>query len=358
MDTVGTEDKSFDERKRAHLEHALNPAVQALELRDLDQVSLIHEALPEVDLRDIQTSSSFFGRSSRVPFFISSMTAGHDGSVALNQLLAQSAQDLGWAMGVGSQRKQLFDGSAKAEWKSLRKSAPRATLFGNIGIAQLIETTTSQIQELAESIEASAFIVHLNALQECIQPEGTPNFKGGFKALQRVVKELSMPVIVKETGCGFSESTLQRLRDTGVAVIDISGAGGTHWGRVEGARSQSANQDLYRQASKTYGRWGIGTVESLYSARAIGIPTEQLWASGGVQNGLDAAKLLAVGASKVGFAKAALAHAVHGETELRSWMQQMEYELKIALFCTGSENLNALSVKKVWRWNSKSNAAE
>lgn len=368
---TGKVDATFEERKRDHLEHALHPGVQATELRDIDSLTLQHEALPDLDFSEVVTDSDFFGRPSAVPLFISSMTAGHAGSLALNQLLAQSAQDLGWAMGVGSQRRQLFDGTARAEWRELRKAAPEAILFGNLGIAQLIETTGEQVQELADSIEATAFFVHLNPLQECLQREGTPDFKGGLKAIEKLCAALEIPVIIKETGCGFGPQTLARLKATGVAAIDVSGAGGTHWGRVEGARNgpvegargsrtegaQEGRDDLYHQAAKTYGRWGIGTVESLHHALKLGMGTANgglpLWASGGVRNGLDAAKLIAFGADKVGFAQAALATAVQGEGPLHAWMQRMEFELRIALFCTGAKNPQELQNKKVCTWNSR-----
>lgn len=366
--STGKVDATFEARKRDHLEHALHPGVQATELRDIDSLTLQHEALPDLDFSEVVTDSDFFGRPSAVPLFISSMTAGHEGSLALNQLLAQSAQDLGWAMGVGSQRRQLFDRAAHAEWRELRQAAPEAILFGNLGIAQLIETPVEQVQELADSIEATAFFVHLNPLQECLQREGTPDFKGGLKAIERLCAALEIPVIIKETGCGFSAPTIARLRSTGIAAIDVAGAGGTHWGRVEGARNkgaegarssgaESAQGDLYYEAAKTYGRWGIGTVESLQHALRLGLGVSNgglpLWASGGVRNGLDAAKLIACGADRVGFAQAALARAVEGEGPLHAWMQRVEFELRIALFCTGTKNPQELQNKKVCTWNSR-----
>jgi isopentenyl-diphosphate Delta-isomerase len=250
-------------------------------------------------------------------------------------------------MGVGSQRRELGDGTAAAEWKTLRKSAPNVSLLGNLGIAQLIVTKTDQVERLVENLQASAMIIHLNALQECLQPEGTPRFRGGLKAIERLCKQLSVPVIVKETGCGFSKATLKRLRGTGVAAVDVSGLGGTHWGRIEGERN--TRQDIRFEVAQTMAGWGISTVDSLLEAKKLK-PKFEIWASGGVRSGLDAAKLFAMGANTVGFAKPILEAALKTEDELLHKMSVLEYELKTALFCTGAVSIEDLQQKKVWQW--------
>ncbi|MBX3022438.1 MAG: type 2 isopentenyl-diphosphate Delta-isomerase [Bdellovibrionales bacterium] len=338
----------FEGRKADHIRLSLSDKNQAVGESGLEQIQLIHEALPDLDFKDIRLDARVLGRNLSTPFFISSMTAGHSESQSLNLTLARASEARGWCMGVGSQRKELGDAEAAREWREIRKVVPKAILYGNIGLAQLIRSKTSDIEKLVDSLKASAMFVHLNALQECLQPEGTPNFKGGLKAIERLCKQLSVPVIVKETGCGFSKATLKRLRGTGVKALDVSGLGGTHWGRIEGARAG----DERHAAAATLANWGISTVDSVLGA--IGIKHDyEVWASGGVRSGLDAAKLLAMGANAIGFAKPILAAALKGEDELLRQMATFEFELKTVLFCTGCKTPAELHSKKVWKWRAK-----
>jgi isopentenyl-diphosphate delta-isomerase len=193
-------------------------------------------------------------------------------------------------------------------------------------------------------------IIHTNPLQEVMQPEGTPQFHGSLEAIHRLARELPVPVIVKETGCGFSQRTLERLNDSGIAAVDVAGFGGTHWGRVEGSRSQP--QTMEYLAAETFKDWGIGTVDSLLNGLQAK-PDYQLWASGGVRSGLDAAKLLAVGADMVGFAKPLMEAALLSTEAILQKMEQYEHELKIALFCTGAANIASLQSEKHWHWSSR-----
>jgi isopentenyl-diphosphate delta-isomerase len=256
-------------------------------------------------------------------------------------------------MGVGSQRRELeaLDAPSVDHWSQMRESFPSLMLYGNLGISQLITSPTSLVRRLVDAIHASALMIHVNALQEALQPEGTPQFKGALPALQRLCSELDVPVIVKETGCGFSAETLKRLADTGIAGVDVSGLGGTHWGRIEGARASEGS--LQREAARTFASWGVSTVESVMNAReAFGSSHAKLdiWASGGVRDGLEAAKSIAIGANQVGFAKPALQAALTGESALRHWMATREYELKVALFCTGCASPAIMRSKEgVWK---------
>ncbi len=338
----------FEGRKVDHIRLSLESKNQATGRSGLDTIQLIHEALPDLDFSQVSLSVKSLSRKIPTPFLISSMTAGHADSKNLNQLLARACSERGWRMGVGSQRRELTDLSAAKEWAEIRKSAPRVELLGNLGIAQLIRTKTGEIERLVEALGASAMIIHLNALQECMQPEGTPNFKGGLKAIERLCKQLSVPVIVKETGCGFSRATLKRLRGTGVAAVDVSGLGGTHWGRIEGDRSFAQN-DIRAEVAQTLASWGISTVNSVLEAKKLK-PDYEIWASGGVRSGLDAAKLLAMGSSCVGFAMPVLEAALKGEAALLKKMSILELELKTAMFCTGSATIAGLQKQKVWQW--------
>lgn len=332
----------FEKRKQDHIELALMQTNQANELNTFDSVSLIHEALPDINFEDISMASERFGRPVKTPFMVSSMTAGHRDAQVINQRLLMACAHTGWAMGVGSQRRELTDKKAAFEWQPLRRDYPHVSLLSNLGIAQLISTPLTDIQRLTDALKADALIIHCNPLQECIQPEGTPLFKGCWQALSDLVAALPLPVVVKETGCGFSEATLRRLNDIGVAAVDVSGLGGTHWGRIEGHRA--VDEPLRRRASVTFGNWGIDTVKSVSDACALH-PSFEVWGSGGVRHGLDAAKLFALGASTVAFAKPMLNAAVCSADEVLLEMASIEYELKVAMFCTGSRVLGELKEK-------------
>lgn len=343
----------FEARKQDHLRIALSEQVQAVGLSGLDQITLLHEALPEINLSEVDLRSDLFGHPVSVPYFISSMTAGHADGLQVNLALAKGAAARNWPMAVGSQRRELTDPNASREWSHIRKEVPGLVLLGNIGLSQLIQTSITDIQKLVDSLGAVAFFVHSNPLQEALQPEGTPDFRGGLKALTNLCKELSVPVVFKETGCGLSKPTLERLAETGVSAVDVAGLGGTHWGRVEGQRAdQSAEGQLYYKTSETFANWGLSTVQSVVWAKEIGAPY-QVWASGGVRSGLDAAKLLALGAVKVGLAQPLLQSAMESAQALEQKMQQLEYELKVAMFCTGWKSLKQQPSDQVWTWTRK-----
>lgn len=350
MAIVGEKPELFESRKADHIRLALSEVTQATGGSGLDSVHLNHEAMPDLDFDEVSTEVSLFSKKTASPMFVSSMTAGHSGSVDLNLVMARVCEKRGWPMGVGSQRRQLTDRTVDAEWSKIRKACPRVRLFGNIGLAQVIESPVADVRRLADTLEAEAMIVHLNPLQECMQPEGTPSFKGGLQALSKLVRELGLPVIVKETGCGISGATLKRLSGIGVHAVDVSGFGGTHWGRVEGGRS--APGEMRARAARTFADWGISTVDSLLAGVAIETDYE-LWASGGVRSGLDAAKLIALGARHVGFAKPVIEAALEGESVLDERLALFEFELKTALFCTGSRTIEDLGNRErgivTWR---------
>jgi isopentenyl-diphosphate delta-isomerase len=246
----------------------------------------------------------------------------------------------------------LAEGTSGAtdQWKELRAEFPELILFANLGLSQLPGAFTTDVARVVESIRAQALVVHANALQEALQPEGTPQFKGGVAALARLTRELTVPVVLKETGCGFSKNTMLKLRETGLSALDVSGLGGTHWGRIEGARARVADP-IRGGAAETFAQWGESTVQSLLTAHEL-CPELELWGSGGVRSGLDAAKAIALGAHRVGYAQPALAAALQGDEALSLWMEQQEYELKLALFCTGMRDPLALrSGNGLWKTN-------
>lgn len=337
--------EQFEKRKAEHLRLALERSNQSHLGADFESVELLHEALPKGALSDVDLKCDSLGRKVG-PFFISSMTAGHAGSLNVNHRLAVAAAHCGWRMGVGSQRRELFDSAARQEWAQLRAQLPQVRLLGNLGLAQVIHCDSVQIEALVESLGAEAIFVHLNPLQEALQKEGTPNFTDGERALERLCAKLPVPVVVKETGCGMTLKTMRRLRDCGVRAIDVAGRGGTHWGLLEGARAEV--DSLHARAAKTFGAWGISTVDSLLAAKEL-MQDVEIWASGGVRSGLDAAKCFALGAVQVGLAHSLLAAAIEDEEKLIQEMQRFEFELRIALFCTGSVKPCALQDGEKWR---------
>lgn len=352
--------EQFEQRKRSHIELSLDASNQATS--ELDRYRLRHDALPGVDWSelDLTPPPTRLGGALRVPFYVAGMTAGHPDAADLNLRLARAAERRGWAMGVGSQRRQLTDAQAASEWVRLRSQAPSLYLIGNLGIAQVRLASAADVKRLVESIGAQAFAIHCNALQEALQPEGTPEFAGDLEAIERVCETLGArtPVILKETGCGWSHATLRRVARTPVAGVDVSGLGGTHWGRIEGARARAQAQAaalgasgeraawIRAQAAVTFADWGIPTAESLSAARET-LGARALLASGGVRSGLDAARLLALGAHWVGYAQPALAAALAGEEALDRWMELQEFELRTALFCTGSRGVAELRERGV-----------
>lgn len=332
----------FEKRKQDHIELALMDENQAREHQGFDGLTLVHEALPDLDFDEISLACTRFNKPVKTPFMVASMTAGHRDAVDINRHLIAASAEMGWVMGVGSQRRELTDPLAAREWQSLRHDYPDVSLYSNLGISQLITTPFEAILRVTDALKADALIIHCNPLQECIQPEGTPTFKGCWDALEALVRQSSLPVIVKETGCGFSTSTLTRLNNIGVAAVDVSGLGGTHWGRIEGHRAPA--DSARKHAAHTFKHWGIDTVRCVEQAYALN-PSFEIWGSGGVRHGLDAAKLFALGASTVAFAKPLLAAAMHSVEHVVHTMRTIEYELKVALFCTGSRTLSELKEK-------------
>jgi isopentenyl-diphosphate delta-isomerase len=355
--------EQFEGRKRDHIRHALEDRHQAQGWSGLSSIRLLHEALPELDFEEVSLQTptlSFRGAPPKTlptPFFVAGMTAGHQDAASLNLMLARACERRGWAMGVGSQRRELeaiLKGSSAASaaeldrWRSIRDAAPHLTIFANLGLSQVIQAPIEVIQELVDALTAQALCIHLNALQEVLQPEGTPQFKGGLEKIQLLARELRTPVVLKETGCGISRATLEKLAPSEIAAVDVSGLGGTHWGRLEGARAQ-ASDSMRAEAAETFADWGIPTAEAVLHAREALAEPKQIWATGGVRSGLDAAKLIALGAHRVGYAQPALKAALQGAEALEKWMAQQEFELRTALFCTGSRNPEALRGKeKVW----------
>ncbi|MEK6705829.1 MAG: type 2 isopentenyl-diphosphate Delta-isomerase [Bdellovibrionota bacterium] len=349
----------FEGRKREHIKHALDPANQATGLSGLDRIRLVHEALPDFDFDETSLESICLGHACVTPFYIAGMTAGCSDAPRINMVIARACLERGWAMGVGSQRRDLEEavssGDWLKQWRDFRDQVPQLTIFANIGLTQLVDVDEKRLFKLVDALSAQALVIHVNSLQEALQPEGTPYFHGAFETLSRICRGMSgfgVPVVLKETGCGFSLRTLQRVAELNLAAVDISGLGGTHWGRIEGARSQAGS--LRSRAALTFADWGEPTVDSVLAAKtALSGKRTEIWASGGVRSGLDVAKLIALGSNCAGYAKPALEAALSGQDQLREWMELQEFELKLALFCSGHRTPTDLRSSKENVWTRK-----
>ena len=337
----------FTHRKKDHVFLSLKEENEASGSSGFQWIQLMHSALPEIDFSEVDISTHIFEKDLATPFIVTGMTGGWEGSLAINKRIARACEKKGWIMGVGSQRRQISDPSAGQEWQEIHEEFPQLVLLGNIGLSQLIQVECSVVEKLVSSLKAMAMVVHTNPLQESLQPEGTPQFKGGLNALQNLCKELSVPVILKETGCGFSQKTLQDLSGIGLYAVDLSGYGGTHWGRIEGDRTNK--EHFLYGAAEAFKNWGVSTVDSLLFSQEAQKDYE-VWASGGIRNGCDAAKALALGADRIGIARLIIQSALKGDDVLEKTMSRLEYELKVALFCSGCKNMGEIKKGNVWRW--------
>ncbi|UCJ15463.1 type 2 isopentenyl-diphosphate Delta-isomerase [Pseudomonas sp. MM211] len=327
-------------RKDDHLDIVLDRHKAATRVSPgWSNVQFEHCALPELDHGQIDLRSSLLGIALQAPLLISSMTGGANRSEAINRHLAEAAQELGIAMGVGSQRVSLQTGNDQGLTRELRRYAPGIPLLSNIGAAQLLEPQGLDLARRAvDTLEANGLIIHLNPLQEAVQPEGDRNWRGVLTAIARVVASLPVPVIVKEVGAGLSVSVARSLVEAGVQVIDVAGAGGTSWAAVEGERAANPAD---RAVAMAFAGWGIPTATAVQSIRDA-LPDVTLIASGGVQDGVDAAKAIRLGADIVGQAAGVLPGATLSTEAVIEHFQIVIRQLRTACFCTSSANLAAL----------------
>ena len=332
-------DGEIGKRKSDHIRINLEERVSSEQLRSgFSEIAFVHNALPEVDFDDIDTSTSFLGRTLATPLLISSMTGGVQRGWEITQALAIAAQEVGAAIGVGSQRAAIEDPDL-AQFYQVRDVAPDVMVLANVGAVQLnYGFGVEQCRRAVEMIQADALILHLNPVQEALQPEGNRNFGGLLPRIEEVCHHLDVPVVVKEVGFGISGDVARRLVNAGVAAIDVSGAGGTSWSAVEHHRATS---ERYRQVSRTFIEWGIPTVESL---RMVGdaVPDVALIASGGLRSGLDAAKAIALGATLAGFAGPMLKAAAQGPDAAIEQLRVLDDELRLTMFGTGSGSVAEL----------------
>lgn len=326
----------LDQRKVDHLLLCHEEEVEGRHVRTLlDDVHFHHESLPELAWDAIDTSVEVFGKRLAVPLMISGMTGGTDRAREINLVLARVAQEHGLGFGLGSQRAMLRDPS-RVDTYAIRSVAPDVLLLGNLGVVQAAESSTQEVEDLMGAVGADAVCIHLNPAQEMIQDHGDRDFRGCIEALQRLSEELSIPVVAKETGAGLSPSTLKKISQTGVRWVDVSGAGGTTWVGVEALR---ASKEL-ASVGEVLWDWGTPTAASVVWAHEAEF---SVIASGGIRDGLDAARAIALGAT---LASAALpwlrATMSHGEEGAQQVAASMIRTLRTIMLLTGSKDLDAL----------------
>jgi len=326
-------------RKKDHLNITLSEYTSFKDVTTgLEKYHFIHQALPETDLKDIDLSTEIFGKQVKAPIIISPMVGGIQAAKRLNQNLAEAAQTLGLAMGIGSQR-CLVDDSEVAETYRVRHIAPDILLFANIGAVQLnYGFTIKELLKAVKAIDADALVLHLNPLQEALQVEGNTDFSGLAKKIKMVCCELPVPVVIKEVGCGISEETAAMLVEAGVAAIDVAGAGGTCWSEIE--RMRIDDETKIKVASE-FASWGIPTADTLVMTRKVA-PDLPIIASGGIKTGMDAAKAIALGADAVGIGGPLLLAADKSSDDVINYLEEVICVLRIVMFCLGTNSIDKL----------------
>lgn len=331
-------DTEIKDRKSDHIKINLEKDVRSALTTGLENYHFTHEALPELDLERVDTSLKLFNKKLAAPILISSMTGGSDEAETINLRLAEAAQTVGVAMGVGSQRVAIEHPEQAATFQ-VRRVAPDILLFANLGAVQLNHGYgIEECRKAVDMIQADALILHLNPLQEAVQKGGDTNFAGLAKKIEAICKKIEVPVIAKEVGWGISARTAKLLADCGVSAIDVAGAGGTSWSQVEMHR---APDEFTRELAATYVGWGIPTAESIINVRKA-VPDMIIFASGGLKDGLDIAKCIALGATLGGMAGQFLKAAAVSTEKAVETMKLTKKQIEVTMFAAGVGTLEGL----------------
>jgi isopentenyl-diphosphate delta-isomerase len=336
----------IESRKRRHIRVVLEEDVQNEGSSGLQDVHLIHRALPEIDLDDVSTDIHLFGRDLSAPIIISAMTGGIEEAGRINEALAEVAEAYGLGIGVGSQRIALEDPRREGTFRIVRDRAPSSLVIGNLGCPQLsMGWGPREARRCIDMIDADALAIHMNPLQEAIQVRGEARYRGLLEKIREIAEELDRPVIMKETGCGVSLEDALLIERAGAKGIDVSGAGGTSWAAVEQHIAREEGETRQEALGRSLRYWGIPTAISVVE---VSMSTElKVIASGGIRTGVDAAKAIALGADAVGIARPFLERAVRGREALEDYVEQLLMELKTAMFLTGSGRVEELRRRPV-----------
>jgi len=324
-----------------------------------DDVQIVHDSLPDVDASEVDLGATFLGRRLKLPLVISGMTGGHGRALAVNETLARVAERRGIAIGVGSQRAALRDPMLVPTYSVVRSSAPTAFVIANVGISQLVKQDREaalgirEVAQIVSMVKANALALHLNYLEESVQPEGQTRARGALAAIRLLTTRSRVPVIAKETGAGISRDVALRLRRAGVKAIDVGGVGGTSFAAIEAMRAAAQSDSARMSLGNRFRDWGVPTAVAVVGAAGAGIPVV---ATGGVRSGLDAAKALALGATLVGVGRPLLQAALRGEESVERWISDFELELRTAVFLSGVRRATDLRRARVvitgdlWHW--------
>ena len=333
----------IDQRKADHIKINLEQDVRSVLTTGLENYRFIHEALPELDLNRLNTTVDLFHKLLASPILISSMTGGTAEAETINLRLAEAAQEMKIAMGVGSQRAAI-EHPEQARTFQVRRVAPDILLFANLGAVQLnYGYNIDHCRRAVDMIQADALILHLNPLQEAVQDAGDTNFSGLAKKIEEICKQIEVPVIAKEVGWGISERTAKLLAECGVSAIDVAGAGGTSWSQVEMHR---APDEFTRQLAATFVGWGIPTADSILNAKRA-VPGTLIFASGGIKDGLDIAKCIALGATLGGMAGQFLKAATVSIEKAVEMMKLTKRQIEVTMFAAGAKVLEELKKDKL-----------
>jgi isopentenyl-diphosphate Delta-isomerase len=336
----------INRRKADHIKINLEEDVRSGLTTGLERYHFVHLALPEMDLETISTTLNLFGKKLSSPILISSMTGGTEQAKTINQRIAEAAQIAGVAMGVGSQRSAIENPDFAETFSIARKVAPDILLFANLGAVQLnYGYSIDHCRRAVDMIRADALIFHLNPIQEAVQSGGNTNFAGLAKKIEKICRQIEIPVIVKEVGWGFSKKTAKIIAEIGVAAIDVAGAGGTSWSQVEMHRSPD---EFTSQLSAAFVNWGIPTVDSILNVKRAA-PNMRVFASGGLKDGLDIAKCLALGATLGGMASQFLKAAAISTEKVLELILLTKRQIEVVMFGVGVGRIDKLSSKELER---------
>jgi isopentenyl-diphosphate Delta-isomerase len=346
MRTMSNDAEEIARRKGEHLQLAAEGDVETRATPGWEDIHLLHDALPTIDAASIDLTTRFLGRTLRLPLVISGMTGGHGRAIAVNEMLARVAEKAGIAIGVGSQRAALRDPALIPTYAVVREAAPSAFVIANVGVSQLVKQggepalAAKDVHAILRMVRADALALHLNYLEESVQPEGQTRATGTEAAIRALTRSCPVPVIAKETGAGISRSLALRLRRLGVKAIDVGGVGGTSFAAIEGMRAGERGDALRMSLGERFRDWGLPTAVAVVGASAARLP---IIATGGVRSGLDAAKALALGATAVGVGRPFLQAALKGEQACLDWLASFELELRTAVFLSGIKRASDLS---------------
>lgn len=334
--------RQTEERKNDHINICLEENVYAKKITTgFEDVFLIHRALPEINKNDVDASTHFFNHAFTAPLIVTGMTGGTEKSLRINAAIAEAVEELGIGMGVGSQRAALENPKMERTFSVVRKKAPNAFVLANIGAPQIRkENCLSQVKRAIKMVDADALAVHLNPLQEAVQPEGETDYSEVLKNIGELTHNLDVPVIVKETGAGISAIDARKLVEVGVSGIDVAGAGGTSWAAVEYYRAKKCGDAFGEELGRSLWDWGIPTVVALVEVvQSVNVP---IIASGGVRTGCDVAKSIALGASLAGFAAPVLSPSMKDSRFVRERLEHIVQQLKTVMFLVGASSIGKL----------------